>query len=490
MGIAAPPESNDDVEQGFRDFEGPQDDTLVGGRCRRGVGAALRDPTTILAIGLTLYAIVYVAYIGTAPAESVIRQAILLLAFLPMNAGIVALAWIAAHRVAGEGMAGLRRALVLTGIGFLGVLAGNIGRFLYVHALHRDPDNAWVNLPYLLLYATWLVALLALPRARRLGAERRKFLYDAATILLGIGIAVWYIVVVPTLSGRSGGLTQFFDVAYPAGDAAVALGLTTVWLRPPPGRRRAPFMLLLAGITVYVASDLASQVVEARVGYAGIQWTYVTFMIAYLLLAWACQRYSSSPPVRSTDPPSLGRNRVQPFSPLPYLALLTCYGLLIREAVNRPGEHWTILAEGAIIVTLLVVLRQLTAVRENVHLVAETTARENEARFRALVQHSSDIIAIADQWGVLRFVSPSVTRLFGYRPEELEGSSLVSLLHPADMARGAAALTASTPLGSVTPPSEWRIQHRDGRWVSIEAVGHEPAPRAGGAGNRPQRSRM
>ncbi len=480
MGTAAVPPgaSAANEEQGFlteADEEGGN--ALVrAGRCR-GVGQALRDPATILAIGLTAYAVVYVSYIGTAPAASVIRQAILLLAFLPMNAGLAALAWIAASRIPADGMAGLRRALWLTGVGFLGVLGGNIGRFLYVHMLHQDPDDAWVNLPYLLLYACWLVALLALPRARRLQAERRKFLYDAATILLGIGIAVWYVVVLPT-AGKSGGLAQFFDVAYPAGDAAVALGLTTVWLRPPPGRRRAPFMLLLAGITLYVASDLASQVVEQRVGYAGIQWTYVTFMVAYLLLGWACQRYAYSPPMRAGEPPSLGRGRVQPFSPLPYFALLACYGLLIREALTRPGAHWVPLAEGSILVTLLIVLRQLTAVRENAHLVAETAARENEARFRALVQHSSDIIAIADQWGVLRFVSPSVTRLFGYRPDELEGTSLVSLLHPADMARGAAALTAATPLGSVTPATEWRIQHRDGRWVSIEAVGtnllHEP----------------
>jgi diguanylate cyclase (GGDEF)-like protein/PAS domain S-box-containing protein len=455
-----------------------QDNQLSAARCR-GVGAALRDPATGLAIGLTLYAVMYVAYIGTAPADSVVRQAILLLAFLPMNAGMVALAWIASRRVAAEGMAGLRRALSLTGMGFLGVLAGNIGRFLYVHALHRDPDDAWVNLPYLVLYPCWLIALLALPRARRLDVERRKFLYDATTILAATGLAVWYVVVVPTaLSRMPGGLAQFFDVAYPAGDAAVILGLTTVWLRPAPGRRRAPFRLLLAGITIYVASDLASQLVEARVGYAGIQWTYVTFMGAYLLLAWACQRYAYAPPNASTEVPSLGRGRVQPFSPLPYFALLVCYALLVREAILRPTEHWATLAEGAILVTLLVVLRQLTAVRENARMVAETAARDNEARFRALVQHSSDVMAIADQWGVLRFVSPSVTRLFGYQPDELEGTSLVSLLHPADTARAAAALTATSPLGTVTAPSEWRIQHRDGRWMSVEAVGtnliHEP----------------
>ena len=143
----------------------------------------------------------------------------------------------------------------------------------------------------------------------------------------------------------------------------------------------------------------------------------------------------------------------------------------MREALLHSSEHWTLLAEGTLLVTLLIVLRQLTAVRENARLVAETAAVENEARFRALVQHSSDVIAIAGGDGLIRFVSPSVTRWFGYEPRELEGAQLMSLLHPDDVARGAATLSTTTPPGASTAPTEWRIQHRDGRWLSVEAVG-------------------
>src|SRR5579883_731501 len=449
---------------------------------RSTLARAVGDPANLLAAAMTLYAAAYVGYIGSAPADSIIRRAILLLAFLPMNVGLAALAWVAARRISADGMHGLRRALELTGLGFLGVLAGNVGRFWFAHALHRDPGDAWVNLPFLILYPCWLVALLAIPRARRASSEQWKFLLDATTILLGVGLATWSLVVVPTTSGApSSWLGRFFDVAYPAGDAAVALGLTTVWLRPPPGRRRGPFMLFCLGIAVYVASDLASQLVEQRVGYDGIQWTYVTFMAAYLMLVWACQRYAWRPPSAFREGASLGRGRVQPFSPLPYVSLAVCYGILVTEAVRHPTEHWTVVAEGAAVITLLVVVRQLTAVRENARLLAETAARENEARFQALVQHSSDVIAILDAKGALRFVSPSVTRFFGYLPEELEGTSLLSLLHPNDVARGAAALTATTVPGSATAPTEWRVRHRDGQWLAVEAVGtnllHEPTVR-------------
>ncbi len=72
-------------------------------------------------------------------------------------------------------------------------------------------------------------------------------------------------------------------------------------------------------------------------------------------------------------------------------------------------------AVGALLVTALVVARQLITVRENVRLLADTAARQNEARFRSLVQHSSDVIMVTRPNGTIRFVSPSVSRVLRLR---------------------------------------------------------------------------
>jgi diguanylate cyclase (GGDEF)-like protein/PAS domain S-box-containing protein len=431
----------------------------------------LRDPLALLAVGLTAYAALYaVAVAATAPTNAAV-QTILLAAFLPMDAGIVVLAWIAAARIPLEGNVGVRRALELTGVGFVAVLGGAAARFIYAYWFGGDPENGWVNLPHLLLYPCWLVALLALPRPQRMPAERRKFLYDAATTLLGVGIAVWHLVLIPAIRAEPRtGFAHFLSVADAAGAIALVLGLTTVWLQRPR-RYRGQFVMLLMSIALYAASGLAGLLVHVHAGQMAAPWMSLTFMGPYVLLVWACQRYASHPPEPAREGSSLGRGRVQPFSPLPYVALASCYALLLGEAVRHADEHWASLAEGTLLVTLLIVLRQLAAVRENARLVAETAALENEARFRALVQHSSDVIAIADGQGLLRFISPSVTRWFGYEPRELEGAQLMSLLHPDDVARGAAALSVATPPGASTTPTEWRIQHRDGRWLSVEAVG-------------------
>lgn len=50
---------------------------------------------------------------------------------------------------------------------------------------------------------------------------------------------------------------------------------------------------------------------------------------------------------------------------------------------------------------------------------AEVRLFRSEARFRALVQNVSDVVAVIDDWGRFTYVSPAITRLLGYRPEQL-----------------------------------------------------------------------
>src|SRR5918912_821749 len=54
-----------------------------------------------------------------------------------------------------------------------------------------------------------------------------------------------------------------------------------------------------------------------------------------------------------------------------------------------------------------------------------------------LVQHASDVIAVVDAGGVLKYVSPSCLKVCGHAPEQLVGTSLAALLHPEDVPRAA-----------------------------------------------------
>jgi diguanylate cyclase (GGDEF)-like protein/PAS domain S-box-containing protein len=54
--------------------------------------------------------------------------------------------------------------------------------------------------------------------------------------------------------------------------------------------------------------------------------------------------------------------------------------------------------------------------------------RRSEARFRPLVQSSSDLIAVVDRDGTLQYVSPAIKRFSGRTPEEAIGTSALDLV--------------------------------------------------------------
>ena len=158
------------------------------------------------------------------------------------------------------------------------------------------------------------------------------------------------------------------------------------------------------------------------------------YLICYILLIGSAELYYRRPVPRGADDQGAPAADAAG-EPVPYLAVATTYSLLFVSVLEPWTEPVSGLAVGALLITVLVVVRQLLAVRENVRLLAETAVRQNEARFRSLVQHSSDVILVTKTDGSLRFVSPSAARVFGYDPSQLHGIELAALLHPEDRTR-------------------------------------------------------
>ena len=77
--------------------------------------------------------------------------------------------------------------------------------------------------------------------------------------------------------------------------------------------------------------------------------------------------------------------------------------------------------------------KQLIKGPEFQHLQMEDMLGNNEESFRALIEHSSDIIQVVDSQGVIRYLSPSIQRILGYRPEELIGRLSIDAVHPDDL---------------------------------------------------------
>ena len=101
----------------------------------------------------------------------------------------------------------------------------------------------------------------------------------------------------------------------------------------------------------------------------------------------------------------------------------------------------------------------------------EERLRESEGRFRALIQNALDIIMVTDADGTIRYMSPSVERTLGYRPEEMLGTNTGDYVHPDDLEKGFKELTEALAKPGVHPVAvETRVRHKDGTWRWLEGI--------------------
>ena len=95
---------------------------------------------------------------------------------------------------------------------------------------------------------------------------------------------------------------------------------------------------------------------------------------------------------------------------------------------------------------------------------------QNEARFRALVEHSLDSITLLSADFVALYNSRSVERISGYSPEELLGQRMDVFAHPDDLPEVMARFTECLADPGRAVPIAFRYRHRDGTWRCAEGV--------------------
>jgi PAS domain S-box-containing protein len=99
----------------------------------------------------------------------------------------------------------------------------------------------------------------------------------------------------------------------------------------------------------------------------------------------------------------------------------------------------------------------------------EAALAKNEAKFRALVQNSSDVIRVLDADGTVTYASPSSQNVLGFSPEELEGKNAFDFVHTDDIYPATTPFQASLANPSETQISQYRFRHKDGSWRYLES---------------------
>jgi two-component system cell cycle sensor histidine kinase/response regulator CckA len=90
--------------------------------------------------------------------------------------------------------------------------------------------------------------------------------------------------------------------------------------------------------------------------------------------------------------------------------------------------------------------------------------------FRTLIHNISDIVALIDAEGLLRFVNPRMETVLGYRSGDVLGHNIFDFIHPDDIPRASLEFSETVQRHGEGVPSVLRLRDTSGAWVPFEII--------------------
>ncbi|HJV48994.1 MAG TPA: ATP-binding protein [Geothrix sp.] len=322
------------------------------------------------------------------------------------------------------------------------------------------------DLGYLTAYAFFFIGLSRLPRAEPPLPGRLRILLDGAVFVVGVGAPLWLFTVRPAFA-HGLNLGSFLASAYPTLAFLGVMGLNLVLLRCKPFPTRAAFHLLLVGLGISWLADLIfSLQIDNRAIFIGLKfWGNIINGLALILCLTGAWRFEHDPlPDHPIRPVSV--------SPVPIVTIMLVSLWLVRlvgRGLDGPALQGVLF--GVLLLILVLLLRETLALRDSMRQGVEAATLALQARFEALVRHSTDPILVTDAHGRIVFADPAAARATGLTTDTLEGRELRSLLHPDDVQLGSDFLETLIQAPDTPCVQTVRVGPSEGPWRLLEISG-------------------
>ena len=361
----------------------------------------------------------------------------------------------------------VRRAWRLVGLGLLcralGALAWGVSPFAAV----PDLFTAWALACRIVATLLLTAGFLAFRRKRRGVTERTKFALDAALVLCVDALFTWWLIrragpahdVGPWLT------TLPAQLALPGLELLCVASFVAVIARLRGRGDLAGLTLALGGFALqFIGATLAAFPSDG----AGAIVALSDGIGQLLVLLGALAEFNTRPVDSHRTQRTTGATLRDAL--LPY-AGVGAGSLMLLALVSESGNAETSIFVGAsVALTLIAIARHALTVRANARHASARALVANETRFRSLVQHSSDLITIIDDADTIRYVSPAITRVFGYASTDLDGKPLRELVHPDDLVPMLDFLAQMARPGNEPATMNWRMLNAAGAWCRVENI--------------------
>ena len=254
-----------------------------------------------------------------------------------------------------------------------------------------------------------------------------RSLLDFATVVIGFGALLWFTALEPLADMNASQLAANLSAAwYGIGNAVCIIAGALVAMQVTNWREERALAWLLAALVATLAADMLWIHAELAHSYqvgAPIDLVYHVFYLCLVMSANA-QREHPSQTLRTRGLPGALRGS------LPVVALMVGVVALLSDRLQVTHSQSPLLITVIVVSTILVVVSQAIATREGVELQRQVATSRFDERLTELVRRSSDMIAICDLKGVIRYTSPSAEQLLGVTPAELAGRCLDEVFGP------------------------------------------------------------
>jgi diguanylate cyclase (GGDEF)-like protein len=244
--------------------------------------------------------------------------------------------------------------------------------------LKSSPFPSIADGPYLLFYPLFFVGILILPTKRLSPTEWLKRALDLSIILITATLGFWIFLIGPIIGTETTTpfLETFLDVAYPVGDLIVLFALLVIIYY-----RSEEF--ILGSVWILALGSIAMIVTDSIFSYQSLLGTYISggildlgWILAYVLIAFAGIYQAIAAQSYKEDIPLLYKNlfiseRIsQSLVYLPYIWVVGAYYLLLNYHNAEFAINSDALFIGVECIIGLVIIRQIIALNENNHLLA------------------------------------------------------------------------------------------------------------------------
>jgi PAS domain S-box-containing protein len=330
--------------------------------------------------------------------------------------------------------------------------------------LSDTPQPPWIDWLELLQHVLALGAYFAFPNRPLARDAGDRFVADLAlTIVAGFVLAFDFVLRVAGV--EPGAPTYTTVVAGASLDWVIFVVLTVGAARKRDPEVRTAFALLLAASMAYLFANYfyARNVSGYQSGDAVDGLWFAAWVLRWtaVRVAWHLYRRRTDRPTPAVDTAAAEYRS----SALSYVIFAGAFVLLIGEIVAGERQSVELMAVAAAVMASLLLFRQFAELRVSRRLFEAQLAQE--ARFRSLVQHSSDVVLVVNTGGRITYVSPSATRIFGDDTSITTSANIRDLVPPED----APALesifqrTGTEPRSLIT-----KMRTQTGDWRDLEVL--------------------